>query len=205
MKVGEFLRNSEYFKHYKIYQEYPVNKVNPKFLSGRHKFDWYVKDLNLVIEVHGQQHFSPICFGGISEEEADRNLARQIVKDAMKEDAALNANATYIVIRYDEEINDEILLQKILNANEAIKNKVAPEFVEPETEEVEPEEELTKQEREKEKRRRRMEEKKKASERRKLLRQTKRYQEQQEKAKKYRKTKYKEYKARVAAMKKRAK
>jgi hypothetical protein len=66
--IGELL--VQLYPGYQIRQEYCVSKVNPEFISGREKFDWVIVKLNVVIEVHGEQHYLPVCFGGISEEKA---------------------------------------------------------------------------------------------------------------------------------------
>jgi hypothetical protein len=203
--VGDLLKSS-IFKDYKIYQEYPVNRINPKFPSGREKFDWFIKDLNLVIEIHGEFHYFAITIGGISEAQAEFNLARQKVKDAMKEDAALNAGATYIIIKYDEEINEEMIISKILSANNALKDKITCEI--PDnivTEEPIDLDTLDKREREIEKKRRRLIEKEKASARRKMIReqikQSKKYQDMIEKSKEKRKLNYKMLRDKLKATK----
>ena len=55
--IGNILLSKEGpFSLYKIHQEYPVHKINPNFKSKRHKFDWVILDLSVVIEGHGQQH-----------------------------------------------------------------------------------------------------------------------------------------------------
>jgi hypothetical protein len=101
-KVGEILRApAGYFSGYKIYQEYPVQKVNPDWHSGRHHFDWVILDLRVIIEVHGEQHYKPVCFGGISEEEAEAKLTQQQMSDAAKREAALDAGWAYVAIPWD--------------------------------------------------------------------------------------------------------
>ncbi len=188
-QVGEILRDS-LFKNYHIYQEYPVNKINPAYPSGREKFDWYIKDLNLVIEVHGQQHYGPVCFGGVSEQEAEANFKRQKFRDAMKRDAAIAAGSTYIIIKYDEKINAETIFKKITEANDTLEESI--EF-DPQPEEMVKEFE-GKVVASKDRRQERMELKKAASERRKEIRKyfksSEKYKNQLEKAKKFRKQMY---------------
>lgn len=100
-KVGELL-SDPVFSGYKVRQEYPVKKVNPGFSSGREKFDWAVLDLRVVVEIMGQQHFSPVCFGGIDKEQALRNLRDTRARDENKRIAALEAGWGYVVLKFDE-------------------------------------------------------------------------------------------------------
>lgn len=101
--IGDCLRTKgSPFSGYKIYQEYPVNKINPNYPTGAHKFDWVVLDLRLVIEVHGEQHYRPVTFGGISYDEAERRLREQQYRDRAKMDAALESGYGYIEIPYSE-------------------------------------------------------------------------------------------------------
>lgn len=111
--IGNLLRTSQIFSHYKLYQEYPVKVINPSFKSGRERFDWVILDLKVIIECHGQQHKMPVRFGGISQEEAEENFKWQKHRDHAKQQAAIAAGYTYVIIWYDEEVTEEILLDKI--------------------------------------------------------------------------------------------
>ena len=115
--VGKLLK--ELYTNYEIRQEYPVNKINESFPSGREKFDWVVLGLQIVIEVHGQQHFQPVCFGGMLMSEAKKNFQKRVETDERKRTAAEDAGWTYLVVRYDEKnIDGEGLSRRI---SEAIK------------------------------------------------------------------------------------
>lgn len=102
------------FRGYQIRQEYRVSLVNPGFKSNREKFDWCIPKLNVVIEVMGEQHEKPVCFGGISREEAQVRFEKQQKIDALKQQAAKDAGWAYVVISYKEkDITEEQLLEKI--------------------------------------------------------------------------------------------
>lgn len=102
-KVGNALKDtSSPFRNYKIYQEYPVNKINPNYPCSAHRFDWVILDLKIVIECHGQQHFKIASFGGISKEEAVDKLDDQKVRDRNKMNAAIEVGFTYIEIPYKD-------------------------------------------------------------------------------------------------------
>jgi very-short-patch-repair endonuclease len=114
--IGDLLAN-ELFSNLEIRQEYPVNKVNPGFKSGREKFDWVILGIKVVIEVHGRQHYTPVCFGGISADKAKADFHKRLKSDERKEIAAKEAGWSYLVIKHDEKnITAEELLDKILNA-----------------------------------------------------------------------------------------
>ena len=48
------------------------------------RFDFYLSDLNILIEVQGEHHFKPVCYGGCSYEEALINHKKQKVNDNIK-------------------------------------------------------------------------------------------------------------------------
>ena len=117
------------FPNYEIRQEYSVNKVNKSFSSGREKFDWVILGLNVVIECHGLQHYTPVCFGGITMTEAKRNFEKRVEVDKLKQDAAEEAGWAYLVVKYDEQkITPEELGDRV---NEAIRNAKPAEDIKP--------------------------------------------------------------------------
>jgi len=112
-KVGDTLRSPDgYFANRKIYQEYPVNKINPTYPNAAHKFDWVVLDLFLVIECHGQQHYATVGFGGVDKEEQETKLHLQKRRDLVKQQAAEDAGFTYVVVPFWDynKINQDYLL-----------------------------------------------------------------------------------------------
>lgn len=125
--VGNLL--TELFPGYEVRQEYPVNKVNPSFNSGREKFDWIVLGLNIVVEIHGEQHYRPVCFGGVTLEQAKKNFRKRQDVDWEKQEAAQKAGWAYLVIKYDEtKITAEKLSSRI---SEAISNSQPAEEIAP--------------------------------------------------------------------------
>lgn len=100
--VGKALRSKQGpFKHHKVYQEYPVYRVNPSYANTRHKFDWVILDLKLVVECHGKQHYEPVehfLSDGAS------FLERKAV-DRRKQLAAEAAGFTYVVVPYFSQDN----------------------------------------------------------------------------------------------------
>jgi len=113
--VGKLL--TELFPHYEVRQEYSVSSVNIGYKSNREKFDWVVMGLNIVVEVHGEQHYSPTCFGGITLEQAKRNFVKRKDIDWEKQEAAQKAGWAYVVVKYTEKkITAEDLLLRISQA-----------------------------------------------------------------------------------------
>ena len=113
--VGDCLRSSS-LKGFKIYQEYPVNKINRNYSSGREKFDWVILDLKLIIECHGEQHYRPVTFGGITGSEATANFEAQKRRDQEKQHAAHEQGFSYIIVPYtDEKLVTEDYIIDLIN------------------------------------------------------------------------------------------
>ena len=120
-KVGDALREHPVLKRYNIYQEYPVNKVNPDFPNGRSKIDWVIKDLLVCIEANGVQHYKFSPFFHKSEDD----FRAQIKRDKEKKEAIEAAGYVYIEVRYDEELDiEEMFNRVILNERSCAKKKV---------------------------------------------------------------------------------
>lgn len=119
-KVGNWLR--EHYPNHKIYQEYPVQRVNPTWKDGRAKYDFVLLDLKIVVECHGMQHEKEVSWSGRIEKIDCRtviqNLSlKQIQKrDADKKQAAYDAGFSYIVVWYYEQ--PEVLIERMAAAME---------------------------------------------------------------------------------------
>jgi hypothetical protein len=109
--VGDCLRSSLVFGGYEIYQEYPVTKIhNDPSLSAFH-FDWVIPKLKIVWEAHGLQHYKPVKFGGISDEDAEVAFHDNRHRDMIKKEAALEAGWIYVEIPYSTKITEENLIK----------------------------------------------------------------------------------------------
>lgn len=71
------------FPNYRIYNEYPYTKITEVTDFGSLRADMYIKDLEIAIEINGEQHYAPVTFGG-SPEEAKVAFKRQLVRDYNK-------------------------------------------------------------------------------------------------------------------------
>jgi len=120
-RVGDTLR-SGVFSGFKLFQEYPVNKVLDSYPSGRHKFDWVILDIGLVIECHGEQHYKPVSFGGREDTGAGQRFKEQVERDRIKKEAAEEAGFTYIAIpHWDYKIINENYIWDLYQQNKNVK------------------------------------------------------------------------------------
>jgi len=114
-KVGDILRDSKIFQNYKIYQEYPVSKINKTVTNNKLKYDWVVQDLHLVIECHGKQHYEPTSFGTDSGDKTTLEKFKEIQeRDRFKKEMCEEAGWTYIAIKYDEvkKMDDDLIFER---------------------------------------------------------------------------------------------
>lgn len=115
----------ELFPNLNIQQEMKVSEVNPSFGSNRERYDLCIPEMNIVIEIQGEQHYQKVCFGGITEEQAKKNLLKRQEVDYLKEKAARDNGWGYVIVKYTEKkITKEELLTKI---NVAINDIIVPE------------------------------------------------------------------------------
>jgi hypothetical protein len=113
--MGEFLVANGY-KDFGLEQEVAVKTICPDYSNGRDRFDYVVKDLSIVIELHGQQHYKPVTFGGVSKQIAKHNFVRQVNKDVRKAEAAIAAGYYYISYSYKEAIDLDSFTSKLKEA-----------------------------------------------------------------------------------------
>ncbi len=83
--------------------------------NGKLSYDFYLPDYNSLIEAQGIQHEQPVCFGGISEEQAVLNFEKQQEHDRRKREYAKNNNINLLEIWYYNIDNIEQILTEYLN------------------------------------------------------------------------------------------
>ena len=89
-----------------------VSQGSPYWLSPQ-RFDIYFPKLNIAIEYQGEQHFEPIDFGGMGEEEAERQFQNNLKRDELKKEKAQKHNCALIYVLPDFDI--EVVLNSINN------------------------------------------------------------------------------------------
>lgn len=98
-----------------ILQQYKINYIPQySFDDCRDKrklpFDYYLPQCNILIEYDGEQHYKPVNFGGISDDEAQENLKVTQQHDAIKTNYCQEHNIPLIRIPYWEKNNLENVL-----------------------------------------------------------------------------------------------
>jgi len=121
-ELYNILINSPYFQHMIIKQEVSIRDLVPTYAAPRHKCDWYIKDLGVVIEVHGEQHYKPVNFGGVHPHIARDQFGGVKRRDNMKRTALKAEGYTYVEIKYDEKLSESMLIDKIEHAASADKD-----------------------------------------------------------------------------------
>jgi very-short-patch-repair endonuclease len=107
--VGNYLKKN--YGSFRIYQEYPIP-------SSKFFVDWFILDLNIAIEVHGEQHYGPVAFDG-NKEQSILNYEIQVKRDRIKKNLIKEAGWIYVVMKYNE-LTDEFINLKIQEALNAI-------------------------------------------------------------------------------------
>ena len=78
------------------------------------RFDFLFKDHKIVIEYDGRQHFESVCFGGISQYQADENFIETQINDALKNRFCIENDLRMIRISYKDFPNILRILSKKL-------------------------------------------------------------------------------------------
>lgn len=101
-------KGEEKIRKYLIKQNY-VFEQNKHFDNLRNSYDFYLPELNLLIEYQGEQHYKPVKkFGG------EKRFLRQLASDKLKADYAEKEGIELLTISYkDYKIIENILEEKI--------------------------------------------------------------------------------------------
>lgn len=105
------------FTHYRAFQEVPVQDLVDGY-TGAMRVDWYIEDLNLVIELHGKQHYEQTSFGSESKLTSNFNWVASKGRDSNKKGLLQDAGYLFVEIPYTDEsiLTQEYLLKKIEEA-----------------------------------------------------------------------------------------
>ncbi len=108
------------FKHMNCYQEVNVRVLVEDYLHDNHHFDWWLSELGLVVELHGNQHYRPTAFGNISKDQAVTNFHQSQFRDYEKREAALSVGLKYIEIpyKYKRQLTKELLWRLVDEQNQ---------------------------------------------------------------------------------------
>lgn len=97
----------EIFPHNVILKEHYVKYKGTKLF-----FDFYIKDLNVLIEVQGQQHLKFVKHF----HENKNGFVAQKRRDNMKIEYAQENDIAFVRIFFDEEIDKDLITDKIYRA-----------------------------------------------------------------------------------------
>jgi hypothetical protein len=124
--VGDFLL--EFASLRRVYQEYSYFKILNKFyktcaevvpdqslLSRARKLhaDWVVLDLNLIIEIQGDHHFSIVDYGYSDLDEAEKRYAERIFLDKLKKKIIFETDWTVLWVEHTK--NNPLTYSRLKN------------------------------------------------------------------------------------------
>ena len=80
-----------------------------------HFIDWYIDEMNIVLELHGLQHYSPTAFtSDISYRDKMKQFHNLKYRDNLKKTNLEDSGYKYIEIPYNYEISANELKRKVL-------------------------------------------------------------------------------------------
>ena len=83
--------------------------------KGSLRFDFYLPEMNTIIEYDGKQHFEPVDFAGKGKEWAEKQYKECVKKDAIKNRYCFEHNIRLIRIPYWNIDSIDVILTKELN------------------------------------------------------------------------------------------
>jgi hypothetical protein len=97
-----FFTTDSFFTSLKCYQEVPVKALVSDYPNNYDAVDWYVDELNTVIELHGKQHYEQVMFGYKPYDEAKKDFHRIQYRDNRKKTFLIEAGYNFVEISYKE-------------------------------------------------------------------------------------------------------
>ena len=89
----------------KYIREYSFNGFKTKNGNRKCRFDFYIPEYNMIIEMHGEQHYKlNSTFGSVDKERAKFMLKQNQDNDKRKMEYVLSLGIKYLAIKYDEDI-----------------------------------------------------------------------------------------------------
>jgi hypothetical protein len=98
----------------KIYQEVPVISLVPKYKWNQHRYDIYIATLDVILELHGKQHYVATAFGSMSYEEKMKQFREIQFRDSAKKQAALESGYSYKEIPWNLKLDTQTITKIIL-------------------------------------------------------------------------------------------
>ena len=106
-KFHESVRNifvsDTFFSKLQCFQEVPIKELVPNYHKN-HYLDWFIDELGVILELHGEQHYRIVNFGNHSYGEAKENFHNIRYRDNLKKTALIQAGYQYREISYKDKI-----------------------------------------------------------------------------------------------------
>ena len=100
-EVRSFFATDVFFKQLNCFQEVPVKTLVSEYPNGYDAIDWYIDQLNIVVELHGIQHYKMQSFGSQDSVYNQKKTFFNIrYRDNRKKTTLQEAGFTYIEISY---------------------------------------------------------------------------------------------------------
>jgi hypothetical protein len=117
-KLRDLFRTDTYFKNLKCYQEVPLSGLVSSYPNNYDAVDWFIDELNTVIELHGKQHYEQVLFGYKPYEEAKKDFHNIQYRDNRKKTFLIDAGYNYVEVSYKEakKITSDYIKQKIFES-----------------------------------------------------------------------------------------
>ena len=115
-EVREIFVSDPFWNRFKCYQEVSVKDLVPDYPTRQHHFDWFIVELNTIVELHGAQHYGIVNYGNIGYEDIRLQAIGIAQRDHAKKTAAIKHGYIYKVIKFNHagKLNGERLKSLIL-------------------------------------------------------------------------------------------
>lgn len=113
--VRDIFRTDTYFKNLKCFQEVPLSGLVLSYPNNFDAIDWFVDELNTVVELHGKQHYEQVIFGYKAYDNAKKDFHNIQYRDNRKKTFLIDAGYNYVEISYKDakKLSSEFLKNKI--------------------------------------------------------------------------------------------
>jgi hypothetical protein len=112
---GENITYDKLLKKYEVKRPYRVKLEDIYQLGNKTNtiiFDFYLPEINTIVEFDGHQHYKPTRLFGISQDKANKNYEKQTIRDSIRVKYCLDKNINLIII--DGRYNNIEQLPKIV-------------------------------------------------------------------------------------------
>ena len=114
--IRQIFTTDTFFKQLQCYQEVLVKDLIPSYAFPQDAVDWFIDEYNIVIEIHGIQHYKMQSFGSTdSYWNQKKNFHNIKYRDNRKKTALLDCSYSFLELSYKEyaKITPEYLKNKI--------------------------------------------------------------------------------------------